>query len=83
MTISEKNDVTTTVAKPISSSDGPSSRFTRIALRFALDTSGTSAIEYTLVAGLIFLVIVAALRNYADRVHELYEFIGQAVARST
>lgn len=50
---------------------------------FARDTSGTSAIEYTLIAGVIVIGIVAALHNYADRLRELYESIGQVFARNT
>ncbi|MBO1022297.1 hypothetical protein IPV08_20250 [Methylobacterium sp. SD274] len=82
MTISEKNHVTSTVAKPIASSAGPSSRLSRSASRFAGDTSGTSAIEYALIASVIVLGIVTALLNYTNRVRELYESVAQAFTRS-
>ena len=63
--------------------DRAQSRAPRLAARFRRDTSGTTAIEYTLISGLIFLAIVAALHLYADRVGAMYQYIGDAIARST
>jgi Flp pilus assembly pilin Flp len=54
-----------------------------MATRFGRDTRGTTAIEYTLITGLIFLAIVTALHLYADRVGAMYQYIGDAIARST
>lgn len=53
-----------------------------IAARFGRDTRGTTAIEYTLITGLVFLAIVTALHLYADRVGAMYQYIGNAIARS-
>lgn len=61
----------------------PRSRLSQIAARFGRDTRGTTAIEYTLITGLIFLAIVTALHLYADRVGAMYQYIGDAVARSS
>ncbi|MCJ2032905.1 Flp family type IVb pilin [Methylobacterium sp. J-068] len=54
-----------------------------LAMRFLRDTSGATAIEYGLIAGLTFLAIVGALRVYADRVGAMYQYIGNNVAKSS
>ncbi|WP_027172109.1 Flp family type IVb pilin [Methylobacterium sp. 10] len=77
MTNVETTDTTTrdrTVTRP---------RLSRIVARFRRDTRGTTAIEYALITGLIFLAIVTALHLYADRVGAMYQYIGNAVARSS
>ncbi|CAA2102840.1 hypothetical protein MBUL_01890 [Methylobacterium bullatum] len=63
--------------------DRARSRAPGLAARFRRDTRGTTAIEYTLITGLIFLAIVTALHLYADRVGAMYKYIGDAIARST
>lgn len=83
MTISETHGVASASTAPRAPSAGFSVRFSRSVVLFARDTSGTSAIEYTLIAGVIVTGIVAALHNYADRLRELYESIGQVFARNT
>ena len=40
--------------------------------RFRRDRSGATAIEYALVAGLIFLALTAALSTYGDSAGSLY-----------
>lgn len=47
--------------------------------RFRRDSSGASAIEYGLIAGLVFLVITGGLRLYADRVMVMYNFISSSI----
>jgi pilus assembly protein Flp/PilA len=39
----------------------------RLALSFATDESGATAIEYGLIVSLIFLVIVAAVTNFSTK----------------
>ncbi|WP_155912019.1 Flp family type IVb pilin [Methylobacterium sp. 77] len=56
---------------------------TRLGRRFARNTDGATAIEYALIAGLVFLAIAGALRLYADRVGTMYQNIGTAVAKNT
>ncbi|WP_246101978.1 Flp family type IVb pilin [Methylobacterium terricola] len=40
--------------------------------RFRRDQSGTTAIEYALIAGLIFLALTTALSAYGDTAGSLY-----------
>ncbi len=42
---------------------------------FRNDESGATAIEYSLIVALIFLVIVAAVTNYTNSTSEMYEDI--------
>ncbi len=44
----------------------------RLAVAFRDDEGGASAIEYTLIAGLIFLAIVAAVNSYANTTSDVY-----------
>ncbi|GJD96000.1 Flp family type IVb pilin [Methylobacterium iners] len=48
--------------------------------RFARDDSGATAIEYALIAGLIFLAAVGGINLYASSVQGVYNKIGTAVA---
>lgn len=45
------------------------------AKRFLFDESGATAIEYALVAGLVFLAIVASVTNFALSVNKMYNNI--------
>ncbi len=47
--------------------------------RFLKDESGATAIEYGLIVGLIFLVIVSAVTYYTDRTNAMYQKISTAV----
>lgn len=47
--------------------------------RFARDESGATAIEYGLIVSLIFLAIVAAVRNYATSTQDMYSTITSAL----
>ncbi|MGZ3297512.1 MAG: Flp family type IVb pilin [Asticcacaulis sp.] len=47
--------------------------------RFLADESGTTAIEYGLIVGMIFLVIVTAITFYADRTNAMYQKISDAI----
>ena len=48
--------------------------------RLVADESGATAIEYSLIAGLIFLAIVTSMFTLRDRVSGIYNTIGDAVA---
>lgn len=43
--------------------------------RFVRDESGATAIEYALIAGILFLGIVTAVTNYAARANLMYNNI--------
>jgi Flp pilus assembly pilin Flp len=47
--------------------------------RFAGDEAGATAIEYCLIAGLIFLVLVAGVEHYANSQKDQYTGISQAI----
>ncbi|WP_082173317.1 Flp family type IVb pilin [Methylobacterium platani] len=47
----------------------------RAVRRFLRDPSGTTAIEYALIAGLIFLALTAALATYGDSAGSLFNNI--------
>lgn len=47
--------------------------------RFLKDDSGATAIEYGLIVGLIFLVIVAAVTAYTQSTNAMYQRISTAV----
>lgn len=42
---------------------------------FVKDTGGSTAIEYSLIVGLIFLAIVGAVRSFTDSTSDMYEEI--------
>jgi pilus assembly protein Flp/PilA len=51
--------------------------------RFLTDESGATAIEYGLIAGLIFLAIVTAVHYYIENTEAIYKSIGYAVVGAT
>ena len=51
--------------------------------RFLTDESGATAIEYGLIAGLIFLAIVSAIHYYTESIGEMYGEIDTAVTDAT
>ncbi len=51
------------------------SRISNMVADFRDDDSGATAIEYSLIVALIFLVIVAAVTNYTNSTSEMYDDI--------
>ena len=51
--------------------------------RFLKDEAGTTAIEYGLIVGLIFLVIVTAITSYTQATNALYQRIANAIMGQT
>jgi pilus assembly protein Flp/PilA len=51
---------------------------TKAAIRFVLDTSGATSIEYALIAGGIALVIVTAISNLGGNLRNQYNSIAAA-----
>jgi pilus assembly protein Flp/PilA len=51
--------------------------------RFLTDESGATAIEYGLIAGLIFLAIVSSIHYYVEHTEAMYKKIGDAVVGAT
>ncbi len=51
--------------------------------RFLTDESGATAIEYALIAGLVFLAIVSAVHVYTERTEAMYTRIGDTVSTAT
>jgi pilus assembly protein Flp/PilA len=51
--------------------------------RFFKDESGATAIEYALIAGLIFLAIVTSIHYYTDQTGVLYTRISTAITGAT
>ena len=51
--------------------------------QFLTDESGATAIEYGLIAGLIFLAIVSAVHYYVDSTEAMYTHIGDTVSKAT
>ena len=49
--------------------------------RFLQDEQGATAIEYGLIAALLFLGIVAAVGNYGDAMSAMYDKIRNAVVK--
>lgn len=52
------------------------------AARFGSDERGATAIEYGLIAGLIFLAIVFGIQNYATSMNAVYASIETAITKS-
>ncbi len=50
---------------------------------FIKDERGATAIEYGMICGLLFLVIVSALYTYRDAMASMYGRIGTAVTGAT
>ncbi len=55
---------------------------TDIATRFVRNTRGSTAIEYSLIGGLIFLVIATAIHTFAERTQAMYIFIDTKVGQT-
>ncbi len=51
------------------------SRLSDMVADFRNDENGATAIEYSLIVALIFLVIVAAVTNYTNSTSEMYDDI--------
>lgn len=51
--------------------------------KFATDESGATAIEYSLIAALIFLAAVTGIHYYTDQTGALYTRISTAVTKAT
>lgn len=56
---------------------------TRLTRRFLKDDSGATAIEYALIVGLIFLVIVSAVSTFANKATGTFNKISAAVDAAT
>lgn len=56
---------------------------TRLIRRFLKNDSGATAIEYGLICGLIFLVIVGAVSLFASRVTGTFDKVSTAVNTAT
>ena len=50
--------------------------------RFLTDESGATAIEYGLIAGLIFLAIVSSVHYYTEHTEAMYNKIGDAIDKA-
>jgi pilus assembly protein Flp/PilA len=50
--------------------------------RFWTDDKGATAIEYGLIASLIFLAIIAAVNLLSDEMTDMYNFISNTVANA-
>jgi pilus assembly protein Flp/PilA len=50
--------------------------------RFGADDKGATAIEYALIASLIFLAIVAAVGLLSGEMTDMYNFISNAVSNN-
>lgn len=61
----------------------PKSALVCMSRRFLRDTSGSTAIEYGLIVGLIFLAIVTSLRLFADRTGAMFEYIATNISKAT
>ena len=51
--------------------------------RFAADQSGSTAIEYALIAVIVSIAIVASMRTIGDSVIELFDYIVDNLASDT
>ena len=50
--------------------------------RFRRDESGATAVEYGMIAGLIFAVIVGSLKLYGAKLDSVYLQIGSTIAQA-
>lgn len=48
--------------------------------RFCKDERGTSAVEYSLIAGMIFLAMIAGLQSFSDRAIAMWDFVSNTVS---
>lgn len=70
--------------EPITAEPRPDSarRFCLPVSRFWSDRAGATAIEYGLIAGLTFVVIAGTLKLYAERMSDVYTFIGTSIGKA-
>ncbi len=59
------------------------SAVTGLVAAFQRDEEGSTAIEYSLIAGLIFLAIVASVRAFTGSTNSMYNEISDAVTGSS
>jgi pilus assembly protein Flp/PilA len=52
-------------------------------LLFVTDKSGVTAIEYSVIAGLIALVIIAAVTTVGTNLHGMFNFVANSVSGAT
>ncbi|KQY89518.1 Flp family type IVb pilin [Brevundimonas sp. Root1423] len=55
----------------------------RFLSRFGRDDGGATAVEYGLIAALIFVVILSAVTALGDRTDAMYDYITTAIASAT
>lgn len=53
---------------------------TELIRRFLANERGATAIEYGLICGLIFLVIITAVTLFANRATDMFEFVSSTIA---
>lgn len=51
--------------------------------QFRADEKGATAIEYSLIIGLVFLAILGAVRNFATSTNEMYSEINSTLEDAT
>ena len=51
----------------------------RLAVRFARDDRGATAIEYALIVSLLFLVIVTSVTAFGNKTSSKYNFISNSI----
>lgn len=52
---------------------------TALIRRFLVDEDGATAIEYGLICGLIFLVILSAVTLFADQATAMYDYVSTTI----
>ncbi|MBX9932731.1 MAG: Flp family type IVb pilin [Methylobacterium sp.] len=57
-------------------------RMSSAALRSRRDEAGTTSVEYSVIGGLIFLAIAAALQTFSSRMNGLYGVIEAVIVRN-
>lgn len=76
------------MAKPIGGAADtpvPRSRVRRVpalARRLARDARGATSIEYALIAGLVFVVVIGSIRLYSSRMDTVYAQITGAISQA-
>jgi pilus assembly protein Flp/PilA len=55
----------------------------RICRNFRHDDSGATAIEYSLIVGLIFLAIVGSIRSYTETTSVMYDELSTTISEAT
>ena len=51
--------------------------------QFALDARGTTAIEYGLIGGLVFLALIVGAQAFSTEFHNVFTTVATAVANAT